>query len=370
MKPLSAWGLEEPIIILAPMEGVVDAVLRDLVSAEGGVDLCVTEFIRVTHTLLPDKVFLTMCPELRTGSRTRSGTPVLVQLLGGDPTCLADNASVAISLGAHGIDLNFGCPAKKVNNHDGGASLLRAPERLFQIVAAVRKAVPAHQSVSAKVRLGYDHKDHVVEIAQAAAAGGASWLTVHARTKMEGYRPPAHWEFIARMKDAVDIPVIANGDIWTVDDFHVCRAISGCENVMIGRGLIANPGLAQQIKTRAVGKKPWPEWQNFFQTFARASSVFRSPNYAVQRTKQLSKMMGQTYGEGLLLLEKIKRLNSLEDVETILQNHWPSLSAPPAPRLIQPHSAGLAGAGQELAHTPVGLAGINELKVMINRIHR
>ncbi|MGZ3722706.1 MAG: tRNA-dihydrouridine synthase, partial [Bdellovibrionales bacterium] len=106
------------------MEGVLDWTLRELLSSIGGVDRMVTEFVRVTDLLLPEHVFYRYCPELKQGGRTLAGTPVLVQLLGGQTGPLAENAARAVELGAPGIDLNFGCPAKTVNRHDGGATLL------------------------------------------------------------------------------------------------------------------------------------------------------------------------------------------------------------------------------------------------------
>ena len=132
-------------VILAPMEGVVDWVMRDVLTRIGGIDLCVTEFIRVTDQLLPTHAIQKDCPELLNAScRTNSGTPVLVQLLGGKPEWMAQNAALAIELGAPGIDINFGCPAKTVNRHDGGAALLKDPRRIFDVVSAVRSAVPAN----------------------------------------------------------------------------------------------------------------------------------------------------------------------------------------------------------------------------------
>lgn len=235
-------------IHLAPMEGVVDPQIREILTSYGGIDYCVTEFIRVTSRLNPEHYFHRFAPELKTQSRTESGTPVFVQLLGSDLNCMAENAHYAVELGAYGIDINFGCPAKTVNRHDGGSVILKEPKRVFDITSAVRKAVPAHIPVNAKVRLGFEHKDFHIDIAQAAEAAGAGWLVVHARTKIEAYRPPAHWEFIANMKNAVSMPVIANGDIWTVADYFRCRQVSGCDNVMLGRGIMAQPLLALQIR--------------------------------------------------------------------------------------------------------------------------
>jgi len=109
-------------ILLAPMEGLLDHSLRDVLTRVGGIDRCVSEFIRITGQLLPERVFIRLMPELLTGSRTAAGVPVRAQLLGSDPQCLADNAARLAELGAEGVDLNFGCPAKTVNRHRGGAS--------------------------------------------------------------------------------------------------------------------------------------------------------------------------------------------------------------------------------------------------------
>lgn len=305
----------EDRVVLAPMEGVVDAVMRDLLTRIGGIDLCVTEFIRVTDRLLPASDYKKSCPELFNGSgcRTRAGVPILVQLLGGQPEPMAENAAFAASLGAPGIDLNFGCPAKTVNRHDGGATLLKTPSRIHDVVSAVRKAVPPHIPVSAKVRLGFDHKEFHLEIAQAAESGGSSWLTVHARTRDEGYRPPAHWEYIARMREAVRIPVIANGEIWTSEDYERCRLVSGCRHVMIGRGLMARPDLALVIK-RGTRHMMWNELVQLVLEFADASREFRNEHYAVCRVKQWLKNLSKAYAEAGPLFGEIKTLEELAPI--------------------------------------------------------
>ena len=230
------------------MEGLLDFVLRDILTRVGGVDHCVSEFIRVTNTLLPERMFLRVIPELAHGGRTPAGTPVRAQLLGSDPVCLAENAARLAAMGPHGIDLNFGCPAKVVNRHGGGAMLLQYPEQLHRIVAAVRRAVPTHMPVSAKMRLGFNDASQAVECAQAIALGGANELVVHARTKADAYRPPAYWERVNAIRLAVKIPVVANGEIWTVEDARRCRQASGCSAVMLGRGMVVDPGLALALR--------------------------------------------------------------------------------------------------------------------------
>lgn len=223
-------------LVLAPMDGVTDHVYRDLLTSlaggNSGISLCVSEFVRVTRASVQPHVLRRACPELDAGGRTPAGVEVFVQLLGGEPGPMAESAALAARLGARGIDINFGCPAKTVNNHDGGASILRAPCRIEAIVSAVRGAVPAEIPVTAKVRLGWESAEHLPEIAKNAEAGGAAWLTVHARTRLQLYRPPVDWAALARAREAVRIPVVANGDINTVGDLQRCAAQSDRKSVV------------------------------------------------------------------------------------------------------------------------------------------
>jgi len=165
-------------IVLAPMEGVIDAPMRRLMTDIGGYTRCVTEFVRVTNVLLPERVFRKFCPELSQGGVTDAGVPVYTQLLGSDPQALAINAVRAVELGAPGIDLNFGCPAKTVNNSMGGSILLREPSQVATIVASVRQAVPSETPVTAKIRLGYDNAESLPEIVDGIRAAGATEKTV------------------------------------------------------------------------------------------------------------------------------------------------------------------------------------------------
>ena len=264
-------------LLLAPMEGLLDFVLRDILTRVGGIDRCVSEFIRITDQLLPERVFTRIVPELHNGGRTLAGVPVRAQLLGSDPVCLAENAAKLATLGPAGIDLNFGCPANVVNRHGGGAALLDEPETIYAIVSNVRRAVPADMPVSAKMRLGFNSDARAVECALAIADGGADELVVHARTKAQAYRPPAYWERIADIRAAVKIPVVANGEIWTLDDALRCREVSGCDMLMLGRGAVADPGLALAIKAFRAGDRTdvitWNDLLPLFGSTIRPSLV-------------------------------------------------------------------------------------------------
>lgn len=309
-------------LYFAPMEGVVDDAMRALMSSIGGIDVCVTEFIRVTDQVFPERVFYKRCPELYNQSKTPSNTPVRVQLLGGNPEPIAQNALKVAKLGASAIDLNFGCPAKTVNRNDGGASLLKAPERLHAIVRATRQAVPAHIAVTAKMRLGFDERSGFLENAQAIYEAGASELTVHARSKADGYKPPAYWEYIAEIRENTPITVIANGDIWSVGDFKRCREVTGCDHFMLGRGLLSRPDLALQIKAldKQTEHEPfgWPMLCDYLTTFFHDSIASCPKKHMGNKIKQWLFYLCRNYKEAQRLFERIKRTRDAAEITEAL----------------------------------------------------
>ncbi|WP_265949495.1 tRNA dihydrouridine synthase [Dechloromonas sp. A34] len=300
-----------PRLFLAPMEGLADYVLRDVLTGIGGFDAAVSEFVRVSGSVLPRRTYERICPEVLNGCQTPVGTPMAIQLLGSDPYWLGLNAEQASALSPHGIDLNFGCPAKTVNRHGGGAMLLGDPELLSRIVRSVRAAVPDPIPVTAKMRLGISDTSLAIDCAQALAEGGAASLVVHARTKDHGYRPPAHWEWIARIADAVNIPVIANGEVWTVDDWRRCRSVSACADVMIGRGAVADPFLALRIKG-LMDEEPSPEdWRALLPRIAEYwEKVQRRvvPGHAPGRLKLLLSYFRRTWPQASELYAAVRTI--------------------------------------------------------------
>lgn len=307
-----------PALILAPMEGVTDAPMRAVQGESGAFTFSVSEFLRVSQSVPPKSVFLKHIPELRTRATTSNGLPVVVQLLGGDASLMAEAAVVACDLGARVIDINFGCPAKTVNRHDGGATLLKYPKRIREIVTAVRAAVPRELPVSAKLRLGWDTLDAIDENAEMAAEGGAAWITIHGRTREAGYAPPIYWSPIGRVRERLSIPVVANGDIWTVDDFQRCRDMTGCQHFMLGRGALANPQLARQVANELglQHEGPGPEfaWPTLLRKLVDSSIALElgSPGRILRRLKQWLSLATR-YGT-FTQFDAVKRVESLEEL--------------------------------------------------------
>jgi tRNA-dihydrouridine synthase C len=309
-------------LILAPMEGLADDVLREVLTAAGGYDWCVTEFVRITDTVLPHAAFTRLSPELKNASRTRYGTPVRVQLLGSSPTMLAANAGHLAALNPAGIDLNFGCPTPLVNRNRGGAALLDEPELLFSIVAAVRRAVPMTIPVTAKMRLGIDDTSRTLDCARALEAGGADELVVHARTKQDGYRPPARWEWIAEIRDVVKLPLIANGEVWNVTDYHdICR-VTGCQDVMLGRGAVADPMLATRIRSHADhdSAADWEAIKPLISSFWDKVQAKVLPHQSPGRLKQWLGMMQRNYPQAETLYAEIRELKRTPEISTVFRH--------------------------------------------------
>ena len=293
------------------MEGLTDPIMREVLTHVGDFDWCVTEFIRVTDSVLPEHVYDTYCPELKTGGKTAAGTPVHVQFLGNNPDMLAANAVRAVELGAPAIDLNFGCPAKTVNRHRGGSVLLDEPDVVHLLVKAVRDAVPSHIPVSAKMRLGYMDRHFMLENAHAIEDAGASWVTVHARTKADGYTPPAFWDQLAPIREALNINVIANGEIWNNQDAKQCLIESGCTDLMLGRGAVTTPDLTLCIRQNT--DAALLEWQDLLGLQIRfLNGKFKKEMNMVGRYKQWLGMMSKHYPEAKALWDQVKRIKEVQ----------------------------------------------------------
>ncbi|HGO5849894.1 TPA: tRNA dihydrouridine(16) synthase DusC [Mannheimia haemolytica] len=295
-----------PNVILAPMQGVLDPFVRNLLTSVNDYDLCISEFVRVVDQRLPKKTFYRLAPELYQGGLTDSGTPVRVQLLGQHPQWLAENAALAIELGSHGVDLNCGCPSKTVNGSNGGASLLKDPELIYRATKAMREAVPSDKIVSVKVRLGWDSVSQCFEIADAVEQGGANEITVHGRTKVDGYRAERiNWQAIGEIQQRLSIPVIANGEIWDFESAKNCQKITACKALMMGRGALNTPNLSKVVKYN-VPKMAWNEVLQLLFKYVQMENQVDTGFYHVARIKQWLRYLDKEYPQAVELFDILK----------------------------------------------------------------
>ncbi|MEG9498352.1 tRNA dihydrouridine(16) synthase DusC [Mannheimia indoligenes] len=295
-----------PKVILAPMQGVLDPFVRNLLTSVNEYDLCISEFVRVVDQKLPKKAFYRLAPELYQGGLTDSGTPVRVQILGQHPQWLAENAALAIELGSHGVDLNCGCPSKTVNGSNGGASLLKDPDLIYRATKAMREAVPNEQIVSVKVRLGWDSADQCFEIADAVQQGGANEITVHGRTKSDGYRAERiNWQAIGEIQKRLTIPVIANGEIWDFESAKNCQEMTACNTLMIGRGALNTPNLSKVVKYNEL-KMAWSEVLQLLFKYVQMENQFDTGFYHVARIKQWLRYLDKEYPQAVELFDILK----------------------------------------------------------------
>lgn len=303
------------------MEGVLDHLMREMLTDINDYDLCVTEFVRVIDQLLPDHVFYRLCPELKQNSQTPCGTPVHIQLLGQEPHWMAENAVRAAELGAQGIDLNFGCPAKTVNKSHGGAALLKNPSQIYQIVKATRQAINPTIPVTAKIRLGWENADECDEIVDAIEQAGATALTIHARTKMDGYRAEAiAWERIAQIKQNSRLPITANGEIWNHQDALDCMQASQCDSLMVCRGAFNLPNLGNVVKYDHP-PMPWPQVVELLITYSQYEIQGDKGLYYPNRVKQWLNFLRKQYSEAATLFTQIRVHNRAQPIVESLHQY-------------------------------------------------
>jgi tRNA-dihydrouridine synthase B len=249
-------------LVLAPMAGVTDRWYRRIM-AEYGAGLVTTEMISAEGLIRRNRNTLSML-----ASDPDLPVPLAVQLFGARPESMAEAARIVEQSGAALIDINVGCPVRKVTRQGAGATLLRQLELLQRLVGAVKNAVRA--PVTVKIRLGWDAASiNVLESASRVVDAGADAITLHARTAVQGYAGTADWPWIHRLKAAVPIPVIGNGDVTSPDLAHQLLMDTQCDGVMIGRGSLGNPwifGAAAACAGHLAATGPDPTWTDFYTT--------------------------------------------------------------------------------------------------------
>ncbi len=246
-RPLSIGRgvVYDPPFVLAPMEGVTHRVFRDLILDLGGPGAAWTEFLRVSQAPLKAA---TIRREL---GPPRLDVPVGVQLMATQPDVLAETTRNAVEAGAPTVDLNFGCPAPIVFDKCAGSALLAFPERIEGLVRAAVQAVSV--PVTAKIRLGTTDSARLGDVLAAVEQGGAAAVTVHARTRQDGYSHPARWEELTRARALTRLPLVGNGDVLTVEDARRMLETTGVDAVMIGRGALRDPWIFSRLRAAARG---------------------------------------------------------------------------------------------------------------------
>ncbi len=274
----------EPNIILAPMAGVTDSIFRRMILRLGGCGLVSTEMTNaasVSPKALRRHRLLDYLPEER---------PLTMQISGNDPDLVANAARMVEQLGADIIDINCGCPSPKVTGGGHGSALLRDLPKMERLLRAVRDAVQI--PVTLKLRAGWDEQQlNFIEAGKRAEAAGVAALTLHPRTREQGYKGQADWSRVAALKQAVSIPVIGSGDVTTAHDALIRLRDSGADGVMIGRGAMANPWIFRQIADLRRGENPFmptpADKRNLLIEYMTICAEELSERLALNKIKQL-----------------------------------------------------------------------------------
>ena len=302
--------------VLAPMAGVTDKAMR-LICRRYGCGLEVTEMVSAKALHYKNKKSFELF------DLTDEEEPISVQLFGSEPEIMAEGAQLAVAAGAKMLDVNMGCPVPKVANHGEGSGLLRTPETAFAIIRAMRDAVDV--PLSAKMRIGWEERDPaIVDFARGLEAAGCDFSAVHGRTRAQYYTGSADWQTIAEIVRAVNIPVIANGDVDSVESARAIRETTGAAGVMVGRGALGRPWLFAQLLADHRGEpiSPEPDLHERAQVMLDHAALavrYKGERIAMQ---EMRKQIGW-YVKGLPHAAALRRdactMNTYDDLQKLLE---------------------------------------------------
>lgn len=305
-------------LVLGPMAGVTDLPFR-LLCKEFGADLIYTEMVSAKGIMYNNKNTVDL---LKTQEEER---PVALQLFGSDPDILGEMAAKIEHLNFDIVDVNMGCPVPKiVNNHEGSA-LMDNPKLIGKIV----KSISTHTSkpVTIKIRKCFrPEKENAVEIAQIAQENGAAAIAVHPRSRQQYYSGEADWDVIAKVKEAVTIPVIGNGDVDSIEDYISIKKHTGCDGVMIARGAKGNPWIFRQIKeyNKTGVILPKPDIEEVIEVMLRHAKMmveFKGENMAMREMRKHVAWYTAGYPDSSKLRGRINEIETLEDITSLMKEY-------------------------------------------------
>lgn len=308
-----------PPLVLSPMAGVTDSPFRRIAKRCGHVGLIVTEFISVeglTRGNMRSHQMMKFTPEER---------PIAIQIFGYDEVRMRWAAEIAEEAGADFVDINCGCPARKVINGGGGSNLLRDLPQLKKILTEVKRAISIPMTV--KIRAGWDDKSiNCLEVAKLIEDCGGSMVTLHGRTRVQGYRGLANWELVRQIRETVSIPVSGSGDILTPEDAMRRFVDTQCHAVHIGRGAIANPWIFRQTWEAMNGQpvyRPTPsEMHALLLLFRDYLRDFMPEKGVIGRLKMLSAQFLRGVAHGAQLRTSVLRAQTVEEMEPLFEAYF------------------------------------------------